>query len=88
VVDAVVVDLEVGRCPTARADARVAVALKDGRLELGGDVAPGMGHCRDVGAVVEQDLDEGPGQDGPDGLGDRDCTGAGGFAYPVLAPKT
>jgi hypothetical protein len=46
-----------------------------------------VGHSRDVSAVVGHDLDEGPGQDGPDGLGDRNRTGAGGLTHPLLASQ-
>jgi EAL domain-containing protein (putative c-di-GMP-specific phosphodiesterase class I) len=68
VVDLAVVDLQPGPAPPAGAHAAVAVALEDGRLELGRQVAAVMGHPGDVHAPVGQELHEGAGQDGPDGL--------------------
>ena len=54
--------------PQPGADAGVVVALEDGGLELDGGVASVVGDPDDVDAVGEHDLDEGVGQDGPNGL--------------------
>src|SRR5207248_642156 len=73
--------------PTTGPHTGVAVALVDGGAHHLGDVAAVVGDRGDVDAVVGQDLHEGAGQDGPDGLGDRHRPGARRLAHAALAPK-
>src|SRR5947209_8909613 len=82
-----VMDLQLGGGPTARMHAGVAVALVDGGAKHLGDVAAGVGNLGDVDAVVEHDLDEGVGQDGPDGLRDGHSARPDGLTPPLLAPQ-
>src|SRR5205823_10392074 len=86
-VDDPVVDLQFRRRPTTGPHAGVAVALVDGGAHHLGDVTAVVGDRGDVDAVVGQDLHEGAGQDGPDGLGDRHRPGARRLAHAALAPK-
>src|SRR2546421_9576082 len=66
VVDPVVVNLQVAGGAAPGPHAGVAVALEDGGAQQGGDVASVVGDAGDVAALVGHNLDEGPGQDGPD----------------------